>query len=230
MAATRGRPHQNGSDAPCRNGWRTSYGICGGGVRFSTQATNLARCCILCVRDRKFISLSAKERIEIVQGDITAQDEWFDVIANAANESLLGGGGVDGAIHSAAGPDLLKFCQSLGGCSVGSAKLSPGFKLRARHIAHAVGPRWQSGVAGESEALASAYQSIMELAIEQRATRIALPSISTGAFGFPLERAAAIAISTVMEILEPSRVRLVRFVCFDDSTLTAYQDALSKVS
>lgn len=199
-------------------------------MRFSTQATNLARCCILCVRDRKFISLSAKERIEIVQGDITAQDEWFDVIANAANESLLGGGGVDGAIHSAAGPDLLKFCQSLGGCSVGSAKLSPGFKLRARHIAHAVGPRWQSGVAGESEALASAYQSIMELAIEQRATRIALPSISTGAFGFPLERAAAIAISTVMEILEPSRVRLVRFVCFDDSTLTAYQDALSKVS
>jgi len=180
--------------------------------------------------ERKFVEMSALDRIEIVPGDITAQEEWFDVIANAANESLLGGGGVDGAIHAAAGPDLHKFCRDLGGCAVGSAKLSPGFKIRARHIAHAVGPRWQGGFAGESEALASTYRKIMELAIEQRATRIALPSVSTGAFGFPVEKAASIAISTILEMLGPSRIRLVRFVCFDEGTLTAYQNALAKLS
>ncbi len=158
------------------------------------------------------------------QGDITTLH--VDAIVNAANTSLLGGGGVDGAIHNAAGPELLAACRKLGGCATGDAKATPGFALPAQWIFHAVGPVWNGGNRGEDDLLASCYRRCMELAREHSASSIAFPAISTGVYRFPRERAAGVAFRTVRACAEGSGVSLIRFVCFDRETLAIYSELL----
>ena len=157
-------------------------------------------------------------RIEAVQGDITREE--VDVVVNAANSTLLGGGGVDGAIHRAAGPELLEACRPLGGCVTGDAKATPGFRLRARWVVHAVGPVWSGGTAGEDELLAGCYRRALELADELGARSIAFPAISTGVYRFPRERAARIAIRTLGAAT--TNVELARLVAFDGETHRTY--------
>lgn len=151
--------------------------------------------------------------IELVEGDITQQE--VDAIVNAANESLLGGGGVDGAIHRAAGPELLRECRTLGGCATGDAKITRGYRLKAKHVIHAVGPVYRGGRHGEADLLASAYRRSLELAAEYRLKSVAFPAISTGAYGYPIEEAARIALRTIIHFMlergEPSLVRVVLF-------------------
>jgi O-acetyl-ADP-ribose deacetylase len=159
--------------------------------------------------------------IEVVLADITA--ESVDAIVNAANESLLGGGGVDGAIHRAAGPDLVEVCRKLGGCATGDAKATPGFRLPARWVLHAVGPRWQGGEKGEPGLLASCYRRCLELADELGARSLSFPAISTGIYGFPADRAARIAVDTIRAT--PTRVELVRLVAFDGATQRLLESA-----
>lgn len=159
-----------------------------------------------------------------VSGDIT--EFAVDAIVNAANESLLGGGGVDGAIHRAAGPSLLQTCRMLGGCPTGSAKATPGFLLPAKWIFHAVGPVWRGGASSEDELLAGCYRRCLELAREHSIRTIAFPAISTGVYRFPPERAARIALSTVRLSIEESGVEELSFVCFNDETLRIYQHLL----
>ena len=162
-------------------------------------------------------------RIEAVHGDITQQDT--DAIVNAANQSLAGGGGVDGAIHRAAGrQDLQEACRKLGGCPTGDAKATPGFRLPARWIIHAVGPRYRDGRHGEPELLTSCYRRSLEVADELGARSVAFPAISTGIYGYPAEEAAEIAVSTIRST--PTKVELVRLVAFDDETLARYQRLL----
>lgn len=163
--------------------------------------------------------------MEAVLGDIT--QVRVDAIVNAANSSLLGGGGVDGAIHRAAGPELVEECRALGGCPTGQARLTKGYRLPARWIIHTVGPVWRGGGHEEDRLLASCYRSCFEL-VEKHAIRsIAFPSISTGAYGFPIERAAPIAVrETIAFLRKTDQVELVRFVCFDAQTLACYGDAL----
>ena len=163
-------------------------------------------------------------KLEAVLGDITKED--VDAIVNAANSSLLGGGGVDGAIHRAAGPELDEACRALGGCPEGGAKLTPGFDLPARWIIHAVGPRWRGGGAGEAETLAECYRNALARADEVGARTVSFPAISTGIFGYPLEEATDIAVATVRST--PTSVDTVRFVCFDHSSLRAYADRLER--
>ena len=160
-----------------------------------------------------------------VQGDITKQR--VDAIVNAANTSLLGGGGVDGAIHRAAGPELLAECRKLSGCSTGDAKATPGFHLPAKWVFHAVGPVWHGGHSGEDNLLASCYRRCLELARQHNARSIAFPAISTGVYSFPSDRAARIAVETVRQDLEQSGVEVVKFVCFDLKTLEIYDKLLS---
>lgn len=163
-------------------------------------------------------------RLELVQGDLTQQDT--DAIVNAANSSLLGGGGVDGAIHRAAGPELLVECRTLGGCPTGEAKITKGYRLKARHVIHTVGPIFR-GSPRDAELLASCYRRSLQLASANRLQSVAFPSISTGAYGYPVEQAAPVALRTVIECLNtPIGIELVRFVLFDRHTFQVYQQAL----
>lgn len=161
-------------------------------------------------------------RIEIVVDDITRQR--VDAIVNAANRSLLGGGGVDGAIHRAAGPDLLAECRTLGGCPTGQARITRGYLLPARYVIHTVGPVWRGGGENEPALLGACYRNSMQLASEYELTSIAFPAISTGIFGYPLEPAARTALDTVKQFAEsPTTVELVRFVCFDSGNKKIYE-------
>ena len=169
-----------------------------------------------------------KDRIEIIQGDITKQT--VDAIVNAANCSLLGGGGVDGAIHRAAGPELLAECRTLNGCRTGEAKITKGYKLPAKYVIHTPGPVWHGGNKNEPELLKSCYRSCLELASENGCKTLDFPSISTGVYHFPLEKASEIAIRTIAEYLfEHPEIERVRMVCFDERTKGYYEGALDKL-
>lgn len=163
----------------------------------------------------------AEKRWRIMQGDITRLD--VDAIVNAANNSLLGGGGVDGAIHRAAGPLLLRETSSLGGCETGTAKITKGYRLKARHVIHTVGPIWRGGNHNEDGLLADAYRNSLALAVENSIRTIAFPAISTGVYGFPLERACRIALETTRDFLSNhAEIQEVIFVCFDRAALDAF--------
>ncbi|MFE4108420.1 O-acetyl-ADP-ribose deacetylase [Almyronema epifaneia] len=166
-----------------------------------------------------------KQRIQVIQGDITRQE--VEAIVNAANESLLGGGGVDGAIHRAAGPELLAECRTLGGCPTGEAKITQGYGLLAQWVIHTVGPVWQGGQHHEEALLASCYRNSLALALTHSIRTIAFPAISAGVYGFPLERATPIALKVVQAFLnEQSEIEQVRFVCFSDRVYATYQSVL----
>ncbi|MGH7548210.1 MAG: O-acetyl-ADP-ribose deacetylase [Gemmatimonadales bacterium] len=163
--------------------------------------------------------------IEAVQGDITTQ--LVDAIVNAANTTLLGGGGVDGAIHRAAGPELLEECRTLGGCPTGEARITGGYRLPATYVIHTVGPVWSGGKRGEPELLRNCYVDSLTLAAARGVRSIAFPSISTGAYRYPVDQAARIAVQAVREALSKSTsVELVRFVCFSADDLAVYQKLL----
>jgi O-acetyl-ADP-ribose deacetylase (regulator of RNase III) len=171
---------------------------------------------------------AALERLEIVQGDITQQR--VDAIVNAANAALLPGGGVCGAIHRAAGPELAEECRRLGGCPPGDARVTGAYRLPARYVIHTVGPLWRGGNAGEEEILASCYRRTLELAHQHGVRSIAFPSISTGAYGFPVERACRIALRELLQGLQRyPELELVRVVCFDEHTYRCYQEALQEL-
>ena len=164
-------------------------------------------------------------RLELVRGDITQQDT--DAIVNAANTTLLGGGGVDGAIHRAGGPAILGECRTLGGCATGDAKITTGGKLRARQVIHTVGPVYRDGGAREADLLASAYRRSLEVASENGVRSLAFPSISTGAYRYPIRDAARIAIDTVSAYMrDHPEIELVRFVLFSDADLEIYKEEL----
>ena len=167
------------------------------------------------------------ERFSIIQGDITRQQ--VDAIVNAANSSLLGGGGVDGAIHRAAGPELLEECRTLKGCNAGDAKITMAYNLPSKYVIHTVGPVWRGGTQHETELLASCYRTSLELAVGHEVKTIAFPSISTGAFGFPLEKAAAIAVNVVLDFLSRDTfLEKVFIVCFSGKDYDVYHAALER--
>lgn len=174
------------------------------------------------------MSLYRNGRIQIIDSDITTLS--VDVVVNAANESLLGGGGVDGAIHRAAGPGLLEECRGLGGARTGEARITGGYQLPARHVIHTVGPVWHGGGRMEDFHLASCYLKSLELAVEHGLRTIAFPAISTGAYGFPLERATEIALGTVAATLdETAEINRVVFCCFGERDLATYLRVAERV-
>ena len=166
-----------------------------------------------------------KGRIELIQADITTME--VDAIVNAANESLLGGGGVDGAIHRGAGPELLKECRTLGGCNTGQAKITNGYNLKAKFVIHTVGPVWRDGTNGEPQLLASCYRNCLQLAVENQIQTIAFPSISTGVYGYPIMQASQIAVREVRNFLVNNPlIKEVSFVCFSSEDLYVYESLL----
>lgn len=172
--------------------------------------------------------LKMKPRIQIIEGDITRQE--VDAVVNAANNSLLGGGGVDGAIHRAAGPELLEETRQIGGCPTGEARVSKGCRLPAKWVIHTVGPVWRGGQAAEERLLAGCYRSSLSCAVELGARTIAFPSISAGAYGFPLEKATEIALTEVKAFLENDRtLQKVVFVCFGEKALKVYQTIFEQI-
>jgi O-acetyl-ADP-ribose deacetylase (regulator of RNase III) len=168
-----------------------------------------------------------ENRLELISADITRLE--VDAIVNAANSSLLGGGGVDGAIHHRAGPDLLAECSRLGGCKTGDARLTRGYKLPAKYVIHAVGPVWRGGSSGEAELLASCYRASLRLATENSIRSIAFPAISCGAYGYPINQAARIAVATTIECIDKQPgIERVIFVCFEQEVFNAYREALEE--
>lgn len=171
------------------------------------------------------MSKNLSDRIEIFQGDITKLN--LDAVVNAANSSLLGGGGVDGAIHRAAGLRLLEYCKNLNGCSTGEAKITPGFNLPSKFVIHTVGPVWHGGNNNEEELLANCYKNSLRLAQENKIKTIAFPAISTGIYGFPGDRASEIAVAETKKFLANNKsVEKVVFVCFDKRTFNMYEQIL----
>ncbi len=167
-------------------------------------------------------------RVQIVEGDITKQK--VDAIVNAANNSLLGGGGVDGAIHRAAGPELLEETRKIGGCPTGEARVSRGYNLFAKWVIHTVGPVWKGGYKNEEGLLAGCYRNSLKAAVERGAKTVAFPSISTGAYGFPLNRATEIALKETKEFLETNKtLEGITFVCFGEKALKIYQETYMRV-
>lgn len=167
------------------------------------------------------------EKFSIIKGDIVRAKT--QAIVNAANTSLLGGGGVDGAIHRAAGKELLEECETLHGCKTGEAKITGGYKLRAEYIIHTPGPIWRGGEKQERQLLASCYRNCLKLAVENEISTISFPSISTGVYRFPVEQAAEIAVNEIMNFLkEHKQIEKVQMVCFDDNTFQVYTNALKK--
>ena len=163
-------------------------------------------------------------KFSVVKGDIVKSKT--DAIVNAANTSLLGGGGVDGAIHRAAGRELLEECEKLGGCKTGEAKITKGYKLNAKYVIHTPGPIWRGGTWGEAELLASCYRNCLKLALENDIKTIAFPSISTGVYRFPVEQAAEIAVNEIVSFMyEHNEIEQVNMVCYDDATYKAYKKA-----
>lgn len=169
------------------------------------------------------------DRISIVKGDITKLE--VDAIVNAANKTLLGGGGVDGAIHRAAGKELLEECKTLNGCKTGEAKITKGYKLPAKYVIHTAGPVWSKGKYNEPEKLRNCYLNSLNLAKEYNLKTIAFPSISTGIYGYPIESASKIAIETVISFLNENAVpEKVNFICFSDSDLKVYEKKFKEIS
>jgi O-acetyl-ADP-ribose deacetylase len=179
------------------------------------------------MRERPRAKKDQSGKIELARGDITKQE--VDAIVNAANTTLLGGGGVDGAIHRAAGPELLAECRTLGGCRPGDAKITRGYRLPARFVIHTVGPVWRGGKHGEPETLVNCYRNSLRVALENRIKTIAFPAISCGAYGYPIEEAARIALKTTRDFLATSdEIRKVIFVVWGEEVYDAYREALQK--
>lgn len=172
--------------------------------------------------------MSIYDKIELIEGDITKQAT--DAIVNAANKSLLGGGGVDGAIHRAAGPELLTECMTLGGCETGQAKITKGYNLLAKYVIHTVGPVYNGGLYGEPELLADCYRNSLKVALDNGLRTVSFPSISTGAYGYPIDEAAEIALKTVAAFLgSHSGIDLVRFCLFGSNAYNVFKTALKKL-
>ena len=175
-------------------------------------------------------SITEQTKLRMIRADITKLTD-VDAIVNAANRSLLGGGGVDGAIHRAAGPELLEECRGLHGCETGEAKITGAYRLPCRYVIHTVGPVWKGGNHGEAELLAGCYRNSLQIAVEHQIRKVAFPSIATGVYGYPMEEAARIAVRTVNQFVEdnPGKLDLIEWILFDDQTYAVYEKTLGQL-